>query len=886
MKKFFTLALLAATVLTANAESRKWDFTNWSSATIANLSVGCSANFSTDADAQKGAGGWSDIEKAAGTQSASLNGKRFWEVTAQGSTTAKVTLQANGQNISELEGLYYNNTTARSLSLVVNDDANNGYHGTKFLWMGSKTKNYFTIPNVAKGAKITIGVESHKTTEARGIGLYTVKDGAFGTRVTTLKDPDGNAVAVPTTYEEQTWLVPEDLSDGTENEDGTVNVLIYNTNGCHMYFINVDEGDNFGEARNVAWIGSDQTTTYAMRPTDGFEWTDLDANGEKAITAEELRSYEAVVIGTDVTADMISYQTIADNIAFTPIVNLNNTLFGYTAVGGDETTLTATDATAEYWEGVPLEEGAIDYLSNVAVTLPEKFAADEVIAKQGDAVAFHRHDNGAGKNSYFLVGSDDTSIGASEWSTMLGNFINEAADTKRDVTAAATPTITLKYADQQTTVTLACATGGSKVYYKEGDGEYQLYTEPIVYTAETNLTAYAVSEGFLQSAEATKAIDIQSQAAAPEVSYSAGDKKTTITVTAEDGATIYYSFSGQKTAARAATYTDAVEITEPGTITAFAVVDGKIQSELTSVDIPVYGIPAVTDTISHFTANETDWFNNASVTVNGTTQTIQDAIAANASGAKDAASGNAKAVYYFGKSAWKYYSDEVESETTNDDGTTTTTYKPDANALRTVTSSSNSDWVIKSQGQVVTGETNQGPLSGIGNTTAGRYADAAIDEIGGAPTTGFIDFGAKNSGEPYSMRFETTKTFEGTFDVVTYLGNGGTGDPDIELQKSTDGTTWETVGKVNYTNNQRYYKKTRFNMSETTPVYLRVAQVSGSTKGYIYDIYVIKTEGTTGISETIATETKAVKVKKFVKNGQIYIQKGDALFTVSGVQVK
>lgn len=64
MKKFLTLALLAVSVLTANAESRKWDFTNWSAATIANLNKGASANFSTDAEALIPACGWSDIEKA------------------------------------------------------------------------------------------------------------------------------------------------------------------------------------------------------------------------------------------------------------------------------------------------------------------------------------------------------------------------------------------------------------------------------------------------------------------------------------------------------------------------------------------------------------------------------------------------------------------------------------------------------------------------------------------------------------------------------------------------------------------------------------------------------------------------------------------------------
>lgn len=77
MKKFLTLALFAVSVLTANAESRKWDFTNWSAATIANLNKGASANFSTDAEALNPACGWSDIEKANGNQAAAKGGKNL-----------------------------------------------------------------------------------------------------------------------------------------------------------------------------------------------------------------------------------------------------------------------------------------------------------------------------------------------------------------------------------------------------------------------------------------------------------------------------------------------------------------------------------------------------------------------------------------------------------------------------------------------------------------------------------------------------------------------------------------------------------------------------------------------------------------------------------------
>lgn len=883
MKKFLTLALLAVSVLTANAESRKWDFTNWSAATIANLNKGASANFSTDAEALNPACGWSDIEKSNGNQAAAKGGKIFWEVKAQGNATTGAQLCADGQPIQELDGLLYTNTTNRSLAIAINNGS--GYEGASYLWTGSKKKNYFVIPNVKAGAKITMGVESHKTTEARGYELYIVENGKFSTKGTKLMDPDGKANAVPKTYVEQTWQVPEEGLTDTPNEDGTYNVLIYNTNSCHMYFIKVDEGDNMGEARKVAWLHAGGAgLDYATRPTDGFEYTDIDATTDE-VTDESLRSYEAVVVGSDVTAESPAYPTLEKNIAFVPMVNLNNKLFGYTAAADDVTTMTVTDADAGYWTNLTLEDGTFDYASNVSVTLPEKFANDEVIAKQGDAVAIHRHNNGAGKNSYFLLGSDETAVTTyAEWPSLLGNIINEAAQTKRDVTNAAAPSYSLNYADQQTTVSISCATGSSQVYYKVGDGEYQLYSEPLVYTEPVKLTAYAVSEGYLQSEESSKEIDIQSQAAAPVVEIASEEGKSVITITnKEEGAQVYYSFSGQTKTSTAATYAEPVEVTEPGTITAFAVAEGKLQSEAVAVEFAVKGIPEVKDTISHFTANEADWFTNAVVTdADGVSTPLAEAITAGS------ASGAAKAVYYFGKSAWAYYGSEVDhTETDPETGEEKVIYKPDPKAYKYVSSTSDTDWIIESEGQVITGETNVSASSGIFTGTAGYFAEEAIDEIGGTPSKGKVSFGGKSSGDPYTMRVKSTKTFDGTFDVVTYLSNGGKDDLGIELQKSADGTTWEKVGDLNFSKTQRLYKKTRFHLNEATPVYLRVAQVSGGSKGQLYDIYVIKTAGsTTGIESIPAADAaKNVKVMKFSKNGRLVIQKGNTIYNVAGLKL-
>ena len=252
------------------------------------------------------------------------------------------------------------------------------------------------------------------------------------------------------------------------------------------------------------------------------------------------------------------------------------------------------------------------------------------------------------------------------------------------------------------------------------------------------------------------------------------------------------------------------------------------------------------------------------------------------------ASGAAKAVYYFGKSAWAYYGSEVDhTETDPETGEEKVIYKPDPKAYKYVSSTSDTDWIIESEGQVITGETNVSASSGIFTGTAGYFAEEAIDEIGGTPSKGKVSFGGKSSGDPYTMRVKSTKTFDGTFDVVTYLSNGGKDDLGIELQKSADGTTWEKVGDLNFSKTQRLYKKTRFHLNEATPVYLRVAQVSGGSKGQLYDIYVIKTAGsTTGIESIPAADAaKNVKVMKFSKNGRLVIQKGNTIYNVAGLKL-
>ena len=207
-----------------------WDFTQWSEETVANLKA--------DAAASK-LEGWSDVEKqtdaeAGNEPTETSKDNCFWAAKTM-QATEDGELLANGVAIEELKGLVFLPTglQTRNLAIAVNYPvALSTYEGGAYLWLGGSDKDYFVIPNVKAGTTIKMGVESHKASDARGVRLYMSNDGAKGDQ---LKDPEGNEVAMPKTYEEQSWKVP--------GEEGVVNIIVNNSNGCHIYFIDAEIGE-------------------------------------------------------------------------------------------------------------------------------------------------------------------------------------------------------------------------------------------------------------------------------------------------------------------------------------------------------------------------------------------------------------------------------------------------------------------------------------------------------------------------------------------------------------------------------------------------------------------------------------------------------------------
>ena len=213
---------VTSNITTLRITTHTFDFTSWSDATKANLRAGSWANAGTT----KPSSNWSDVELESTTTGPTdaTRDNCFWQI-----NTESGTLHADGKEISELKGLSFSNTVGRSLAIALDYPSTDlgTYHGGSYLWLGGKTgTDYFTIPAVKVGSVIKIGIESHKSSDARGITLKV--------NGTELKAPDGSSVPLPTTYVEQEWLVK-----GSGDEE-YVNVIVHHTNGCHIYYIDCD----------------------------------------------------------------------------------------------------------------------------------------------------------------------------------------------------------------------------------------------------------------------------------------------------------------------------------------------------------------------------------------------------------------------------------------------------------------------------------------------------------------------------------------------------------------------------------------------------------------------------------------------------------------------
>lgn len=862
MKKLLFFGLLAALSLTAGAENRKWDFRNWSSQTVANLKAGSD---------------WSDIEKATSSEPTELSKEKcFWEVAASG-TSDGVEVMANGEAIAELQGLLYTNTTARSLAIAVDygdlsstGDGFGPYNGASYLWLGSSKKNYFIIPSVKAGATIKMGVESHKLTDARGVSLYV----GHGTSGTLLKSPDGETVSAPKEYTEQEWYVPTDLADAA-NDDGTYDIQIYNTNGCHIYYIEVIEEAQGLEGARIAFVFDSSYSGYSEDKdvvrsiiSDNDSFSDatiepLDVAGDLSATDKDalIANYDLVVISSTVKEDNAYVSVLKEAIAYVPVLNLNAAL--YKAWGYGEAVSTGTNKvlvpeavrTHELFKSSDElvqyigDDGILELFASgnsiTGVSIPEGsyFANDVVLGAVGDAVALHIHNQQ--RNAYLFI---PYPYGNSSYPDnnlvydILVNAMTLLTYSKSDVPQALAPTFTESYKHLNTDVTISCGTKDAVIYYTlDGstptDGS-TLYTGPINVADEgVTINAIAYADGYSASEVAQHAVNIFSTSAKPSISVERQEGKSVVTIsTEEEGAAIYYNITGSNKVEESSVYSEPLEVKEYLTITAFTgEVTGKKPSETVSEAVSISGKEIRIDEVSHFDANTTDW----------------------------APSGASLPYYYTEgkKNGYNYYLTHEEAGKTQDGLSDSTIIVIDGPADNLTVWNSGKGWEFKSYGQGGLLEKNTVSTDIDDTNTTNRYrAETALDA--GASSYN-ITFGnvQKSNGvdnDPYSCSIQSTEAFQGPFDIVTFVGNGSTTNlPRADIYVSTDTTNadnWVKIDTVTISRTQRYIKKTRLSYEGTDKVFVKLQADFSSVM--VFDIIIMNhgdnSQTATGIEDITA----------------------------------
>ena len=246
-------------------QGQVWDFTKWSDATVANLKA--------DAAASK-TSGWSDVEKKADAEAGAdpteaSKDNCFWlQLEA---APADGALTANGVVIEELKGLKFDAEYAakRSLAIAVNYPSTSlgDYAGPAYLWLGGGGSKQscpcFTIPGVKAGSKITFEMESHKPSDARGIGLYKNSY------------EEANLIGEqfkPTAKATNTWDITEDCD-----------VVVWNTSGCHIYKIEVTSGAAGIQAVKTVKAGNGFIYNLAGQRVDANYKGVVIKNGQKMI---------------------------------------------------------------------------------------------------------------------------------------------------------------------------------------------------------------------------------------------------------------------------------------------------------------------------------------------------------------------------------------------------------------------------------------------------------------------------------------------------------------------------------------------------------------------------------------------------------------------------
>ena len=577
----------------------------------------------------------------------------------------------------------------------------------------------------------------------------------------------------------------------------------------------------------------------------------------EAVTLDSLINFDAVVIAP--TVGVAEVAIVKSIIPFIPVVNLSSAIYEPLGVGKaintEITDLTIVDTQNAIFEGME----AISYEGGIAaVELGNYFANDLILAKAGENVAIHAHN--AGRNAYYYVPAANMSEDV--YTNLIPQTVLVAAKTKRAITAVGTPAISFKQENGQSIVSITAANSSAIYYTLDGTDPTTtstLYTEPFTLTEATTVKAFAIGDGYIDSEISTKEVTIAFKAVAPDMNVAYEQEKSIITLTGEENTEIYFNFTNSDKKDESQKYEVPFEITDPASITIFAIGEGKLQSDALTTFVTVNKSQLRWDILAHMGGEKDEW------------STV---------GSEESRS--SKVNYIFGKSAKSMYTDEVENyETVKDslgnviknvagEDSVKTIYKK---VEQMIVYNVSESWKVTSYGQAMTWESD-GVITTVG--TAGRNPETAFDMIGVNDSCGitnmFLNFKGKASGEPYNATIQTAAKYAGPFDIIVYLCNGDKNGnyPKINVEYSADGETWTKIDTLT-THAQRFIKRNKLSYEGTDEVFVRLAHIGGGSAGQVFDIYLMNEgEHSQAIKQQIATGIQAVQPEGAVVRTEVF----------------
>ena len=660
---------------------------------------------------------------------------------------------------------------------------------------------------------------------------------------------------------------------------------------------NIDASDEEADKKIavISPMGEDDDLYFAVQ--EGFDPAFL-----TEATLEELQEYEAILISNKVTADSPMSSVLRSAVAYQPVVNLSAALieaWGLGTVADSETnTITVSDENLEnaIYADLTYDEGFVLVDDGVlpVVTPGEYLANDDVLATVGEAPYILVHN--AARNAHILIPfTEEASTQGETLTGLVSNALKVAAKTKKTVTKAAAPKFAVEQENLATTVTIT-GPAESVIRYAIGaeaevTAESPVYTEPIRFTEVQTIKAVASVDGFLDSDVATFEVPIAAKAERPVITVTPGEgKSAVITIEAEDGAEIHFSFAGQDETSRAdkaktAVYAEPVTVTEPTTVYAFAIGDNLLQSDLEEMNVAIPGIDASNirlDVVSHFTGG--------SVWTKGKLDGEPYESAANVYMGLT----KSDAIFGVGSSnsvAWSHYTstllqEEIKEQAKNEDGSLKfdeegnpvmevvqkAVYAVDPASRHEMTCDEEPDWKYISEGQSGLMETGLGNDSWIVSGETKGFIDAT-DLVSSAPTKGGLSWKGvgKSNGlsDDATARLESTKAFTAPFDIEIFLASSGS-QASVDVCISKDGSNWQVVGTALGGPQKRNIKKTRLSVEEAGDWFVCINNPKNSPQ--MNDVIILNngeiSKEYTGVAEVIANEgAEVISVEYYNLNG-------------------